>query len=122
LEISQAVRDRVPELRRRLPEGVSLSISSDDGVYIERSIHEVLLTLLVATGIVVGVIFAFLGSLRATLIPMVTIPVSLIGTVAALWLAGFSINTITLLGVVLATGLVVDDAIVVLENIARHRR
>jgi hydrophobe/amphiphile efflux-1 (HAE1) family protein len=122
LEISQAVRDRLPELQRRLPERVDLRISSDDGVFIERSIHEVVLTLLIATAIVVGVIYAFLGSLRATLIPVVTIPVSLVGTVAALWLAGFSINTITLLGLVLATGLVVDDAIVVLENIARHRR
>src|SRR5690625_1575934 len=121
LDISQAVRDRLPELQHRLPETVTLGIYSDDGAYIERSIREVLVTLLVATGIVTAVIFAFLGSLRATLIPIVTIPVSLIGTVAALWLAGFSINTLTLLGLVLATGLVVDDAIVVLENIARHR-
>lgn len=122
LDISREVRARLPELQRRLPEGVTLRVSSDDGVFIERSIEEVVLTLLIATGIVVVVIFAFLGSLRATLIPVVTIPVALVGTVAALWLAGFSINTITLLGLVLATGLVVDDAIVVLENIARHRR
>jgi hydrophobe/amphiphile efflux-1 (HAE1) family protein len=122
LAISQSVRSRMPEIQRLLPEGVTLRISSDDGVFIERSIEEVVLSLLIATGIVAGVIYAFLGTLRATVIPIVTIPVSLIGTVAALWLAGFSINTITLLGLVLATGLVVDDAIVVLENMARHRR
>jgi len=75
-----------------------------------------------ATGIVILVIFAFLRSPRATLIPAVTIPVALVGTVAAIWLTGFSINTISLLALVLATGMVVDDAIVVVENIVRKRK
>jgi len=122
LAISEAIRDRLPEIRRQLPEGVELLVASDDGLFIERSIEEVVLALLISTVVVIAVIFLFLGSLRATLIPALTIPVSLIGTLAAIWAVGFSINTITLLGLVLATGLVVDDAIIVLENIERRRR
>jgi hydrophobe/amphiphile efflux-1 (HAE1) family protein len=122
LEISLAVRAAVEELRADLPEGVELIISTDDGVFIEGALVEVVKSIGMATGIVILVIFAFLRSLRATLIPAVTIPVALVGTVAAIWLTGFSINTISLLALVLATGMVVDDAIVVVENIVRKRK
>ena len=122
LEISQAVGVAVEELRNELPEGVDLVISSDDGIFIEGALTEVVKSIGLATGIVILVIFAFLRSFRATLIPAVTIPVALVGTVAAIWLTGFSINTISLLALVLATGMVVDDAIVVVENIVRKRK
>ncbi|MEP0208470.1 MAG: efflux RND transporter permease subunit [Paracoccaceae bacterium] len=121
LEISQAVNVAVEELRLQLPEGVELIIASDDGIFIEGSIQEVVTSILLATAIVIAVIFLFLRSPRATLIPAVTIPVALIGTLAAIWLTGFSVNTISLLALVLATGMVVDDAIVVVENIVRKR-
>lgn len=122
LEISLAVQDAVEELREVLPEGVELVITSDDGIFIEGALTEVIKSIGLATGIVILVIFAFLRSPRATLIPAVTIPVALVGTVAAIWLTGFSINTISLLALVLATGMVVDDAIVVVENIVRKRK
>ncbi|SNS57387.1 efflux RND transporter permease subunit [Tropicimonas sediminicola] len=121
LAISQGVRAAVAELESDLPDDVRLIVVSDDGVFIEKSIEEVSMTIGMAVLIVVAVIFAFLRSWRAVLIPAVTIPVSLLGSVAAIWLAGFSINTITLLALVLATGMVVDDAIVVVENIVRRR-
>ncbi|MEP1765777.1 MAG: efflux RND transporter permease subunit [Sulfitobacter sp.] len=121
LQISQAVNVAVIELRQRLPDGVELIIASDDGVFIEASIQEVVTSILLATTIVIAVIFLFLRSPRATLIPAITIPVALIGTLAAIWMTGFSVNTISLLALVLATGMVVDDAIVVVENIVRKR-
>ncbi|MFG6626734.1 efflux RND transporter permease subunit [Sulfitobacter sp. 1A12056] len=122
LEISRDVTAAVEELQRQMPEGVQLLITSNDGIFIEGSINEVVKSILMATGIVVVVIFLFLRSPRATLIPAVTIPVALIGTLAAIWLTGFSVNTISLLALVLATGMVVDDAIVVVENIVRKRK
>ncbi|WP_424987332.1 efflux RND transporter permease subunit [Microbulbifer sp. S227A] len=122
LEISKAVRAAVGELQGAMPEGVDLIVTSDDGVFIEGSINEVVASIGMATVIVIAVIFAFLRSLRATVIPALTIPVALVGTVAAIWLTGFSVNTITLLALVLATGMVVDDAIVVIENIVRKRK
>ncbi|WP_146592078.1 efflux RND transporter permease subunit [Puniceibacterium confluentis] len=122
LEISRDVGEAVEELRSQLPEGVQLLITSDDGIFIEGSINEVVKSILMATAIVIAVIFLFLRSPRATLIPAVTIPVALIGTLAAIWLTGFSVNTISLLALVLATGMVVDDAIVVIENIVRKRK
>ena len=122
LAISRAVRAEVAALAPALPEGVSLMVTSDDGVFIEGALREVAGSIAVATGIVIVTIYAFLGSMRATLIPAVTIPVALTGTIAAIWLAGFSVNTITLLALVLATGMVVDDAIVVVENVVRRRR
>ncbi|MGR3634108.1 MAG: efflux RND transporter permease subunit [Limimaricola soesokkakensis] len=122
LEISRDVGTAVEELRDQLPEGVQLLVTSDDGIFIEGSINEVVKSILLATAIVVAVIFVFLRSPRATLIPAVTIPVALIGTLAAIWLTGFSVNTISLLALVLATGMVVDDAIVVIENIVRKRK
>jgi hydrophobe/amphiphile efflux-1 (HAE1) family protein len=122
LTISKAVRVAVDELRETLPEGIELIIASDDGVFIEGSIDEVVKSIGLATVIVVAVIFAFLRSPRATIIPAITIPVSLVGTIAAIWLTGFSVNSISLLALVLATGMVVDDAIVVIENIVRKRK
>ena len=122
LEISRDVTVAVEELRSQLPEGVQLLITSNDGIFIEGSMNEVVKSILMATAIVVAVIFLFLRSPRATLIPAITIPVALIGTLAAIWLTGFSVNTISLLALVLATGMVVDDAIVVIENIVRKRK
>jgi len=122
LEISRDVGIAVEELRDQMPEGVQLLVTSNDGIFIEGSINEVVKSILMATGIVVAVIFLFLRSPRATLIPAVTIPVALIGTLAAIWITGFSVNTISLLALVLATGMVVDDAIVVVENIVRKRK
>ncbi|MHA6324006.1 efflux RND transporter permease subunit [Roseivivax sp. CAU 1753] len=122
LTISQQVRAAVDDLRADLPDGVDLIIASDDGIFIEGSIDEVVKSIGLAAMIVIAVIFIFLRSPRATIIPAVTIPVALVGTVAAIWLTGFSVNTISLLALVLATGMVVDDAIVVIENIMRKRR
>ena len=121
LSISNGVKAAVADLQKVLPEGTELKITSDDAVFIQGSINGVVRALIEAALIVVAVIFLFLRDWRATLIPAVTMPVALIGTVAAVYLAGFSINILTLLAVVLATGMVVDDAIVVLENIVRRR-
>jgi multidrug efflux pump len=107
-------------LQGALPEGMVLQVAFDSSVFIERSIDGVYRTMIEATLLVMLVIFVFLRSLRATLIPFVTIPVSLIGAFFFLFLMGFSVNVLTLLGLVLAIGLVVDDAIVVLENCHRH--
>lgn len=122
LEISRDVRAAVADLQDDMPQGVELVIASDDGVFIEGSINEVVKSIGLATIIVIAVIFAFLRSPRATIIPAVTIPVALVGTVGAIWITGFSVNTISLLALVLATGMVVDDAIVVIENIVRKRK
>ncbi|WP_336057543.1 efflux RND transporter permease subunit [Nitratireductor sp. CH_MIT9313-5] len=121
LEISNGVREAVEAIRPNLPEGTTLEITSDDATFIEGAIHEVQIALGISVTVVLFVIFMFLRDIRATIIPGVAIPVALIGTVAAIYLAGFSINILTLLALVLATGLVVDDAIVVLENIVRRR-
>ncbi len=122
LTISQEVGKAVADLNAQLPDGVRLAIMTDDGIFIEGSINEVSKSILLAIGIVVIVIFLFLRSWRATLIPALAIPVALIGTIGAIWIVGFSINTISLLALVLATGMVVDDAIVVVENIVRRRQ
>ena len=121
LDISDGVRKAVAELDKSLPPGVGIRVTSDDSTFIGGALEKVLETLFEATLIVVAVIFLFLRSMRATIIPALTVPIALIGTLAAIYLAGFSINILTLLAIVLATGLVVDDAIVVLENIERHR-
>lgn len=121
LTISRGVEAAIADLQASLPPGVRIFVTSDDAQFINGSIHEVMLTLGLAIAIVVGIIYLFLRDWRATLIPAVSIPVALVGTLAALWIAGFSINILTLLALVLATGLVVDDAIVVLENIVRRR-
>ena len=122
LDVSAAVHAVVEQIRPGLPDGVDLQVTSDDAVFISGSIREVLRSLALAISIVIGIIFLFLLDWRATLIPAVTLPVALVGTVAGIWVAGFSINILTLLALVLATGLVVDDAIVVLENIVNRRR
>ena len=121
LEISAAVRGVVAELDQSLPDDINIFVTSDDAVFINGSIKEVMITLALAIAIVVAVIFIFLRDIRATLIPALTLPVALIGTLAAIYMMGFSVNILTLLALVLATGMVVDDAIVVLENIVRRR-
>ncbi|MFM8676160.1 MAG: efflux RND transporter permease subunit [Burkholderiaceae bacterium] len=121
LTLAEAVRDSVPILNAELAaEGVQVNVSYDSTVFIDRSIEAVFKTIVEAIILVAVVIFFFLHSARASMIPLVTIPVSLIGTFTLMFIAGFSINTLTLLALVLAIGLVVDDAIVVLENIFRH--
>jgi len=120
LELSAAVREEVKLINQSLPAGMELIVSYDTSVFIEKSIESVYKTIAEAVILVVLVIFFFLRSIRASLIPIVTIPVSLIGAFAIMHLFGFSINTLTLLAMVLAIGLVVDDAIVVLENVYRH--
>ncbi|MEQ8296289.1 MAG: efflux RND transporter permease subunit [Nitratireductor sp.] len=121
LEISTGIREAAERIRENLPEGVSIDVTSDDATFITGAIHEVEIALGIAVSVVLLIIFLFLWDFRATIIPAVAIPVALIGTVAAIYLVGFSINILTLLALVLATGLVVDDAIVVLENIVRRR-
>ncbi len=120
LDISDGVSRAVERLNRRFDD-VEISTIADEATFIRGSVREVAITLSIAVAIVVATIWLFIGSLRATLIPSVAIPLALIGTVAAIWLAGFSINLLTLLALVLATGMIVDDSIVVLENIQRRR-
>ncbi|MBY5791435.1 MMPL family transporter [Rhizobium leguminosarum bv. viciae] len=121
LNISTGIKAAVDQLSKTLPEGTTIAITSDDAVFIQGAIHEVVLALVLAAVIVTAVIYLFLRDWRATLIPAVSMPVALIGTLAAIYMVGFSVNILTLLAIVLATGLVVDDAIVVLENIVRRR-
>ncbi len=120
LDLSNGVRDMIPKLQADLPPGISIEVANDNSVFIDRSIKNVFQTILEAVFLVALVVFVFLRTLRASIIPVITIPVCLIGTFSMMALAGFSINTLTLLALVLAIGLVVDDAIVVLENIYRH--
>jgi multidrug efflux pump len=120
LELSKGVREAIPKLKADLPPGMMIDIANDNSVFIDRSVKNVYKTIIEAVVLVALVIFVFLRTFRASLIPIVTIPVSLVGTFALMALAGFSINTLTLLALVLAIGLVVDDAIVMLENIFRH--
>ncbi len=120
LDVARAVRAAMPELVENLPAGMEVVIANDTTVFIERSIEAVFTTIAEAVVLVVLVTLVFLRSFRATIIPVVTIPVSLIATFALMYAFGFSINTLTLLALVLAIGLVVDDAIVVLENVYRH--
>ncbi len=120
LDVSNAVREVLPEINASLPQGLQASIGNDDSVFIERSIEAVFMTIVEAIALVVVVILFFLRSLRAAIIPIVTIPISLVATFALMYAFGFTVNTLTLLAMVLAIGLVVDDAIVVLENIYRY--
>jgi multidrug efflux pump len=122
LEVIRHVREAIPGIRAQLPVGMAVGIPYDSTEYIESAIHEVLKTLTETLLIVVLVIFLFLGSFRAVIIPIVAIPVSLIGAVFLMQVAGFTINLLTLLAIVLSVGLVVDDAIVMVENIERHLR
>jgi multidrug efflux pump len=122
LEVVERVEARMRELAPAFPDGVEYSIPFDTTRFVRASIHEVNKTIVEAALLVLAVVFIFLQSWRATLIPMIAVPVSLIGAFAGLWLAGFSINTLTLFALVLAIGIVVDDAIVVMENIERLMR
>lgn len=121
VSISHAVHEAVDTLNQSLPEGVTVTISSDEAVFIEGALHEVEIALIVALVVVVGIIYLFLLDWRAIIVPAISMPIALLGAVAGMYLAGFSLNIITLLALVLATGLVVDDAIVVLENIMRRK-
>lgn len=121
LDISEGVRAAVARISETLPEGMHIKVTSDDASFVDGAIHEVEIALGLSVTAVLLVIFLFLFDWRATLIPGLSLPVALIGTLAAVYLAGFSLNILTLLALVLATGLVVDDAIVVLENIVRRR-
>ena len=120
LEISKAIKTMLPQITRALPAGMKVEVAYDSTIFIEKSISEVYVTVFEAMLLVVLVIFLFLRNWRAVLIPIVTIPVSLIGAFAIMYMLGFSINILSLLAMVLAIGLVVDDAIVMLENIYRH--
>jgi hydrophobe/amphiphile efflux-1 (HAE1) family protein len=119
LELSAAVRRTMADLATRFPEGVSYDVAYDPTVFVRSSIKAVIETLLEAVALVVLVVVVFLQSWRASVVPLVAVPVAIIGTLAILLLLGFSINSLTLFGLVLATGIVVDDAIVVVENVER---
>jgi multidrug efflux pump len=120
LEVVGKVREAIPQIESQLPAGMKLGIPYDSTAYIEDAIDEVLTTLAETLLIVIVVIFLFLGSVRSVLIPLVAIPISLIGAAFLMLVAGFTINLLTLLAIVLSVGLVVDDAIVMVENIERH--
>ena len=120
LQVARAAKAVVAELQKDLPPGVEMGVGSDSSLFIEAAIKGVWKTLMEAAVLVTVVIFLFLGSARATLIPAITVPICLLATFAVLWAFGYSINLLTLLAMVLAIGLVVDDAIVVLENV-HHR-
>src|SRR5436190_1423097 len=120
LEVIAKVREAIPEIRAQLPAGMKLGVPYDATEYIHDAINEVLRTLTETLLIVIVVIFLFLGSFRSVLIPIVAIPISLIGAVFLMLVAGFTVNLLTLLAIVLSVGLVVDDAIVMVENVERH--
>src|SRR5579872_5682816 len=120
LEVIRNVRAAIPEIRAQLPPGMKVGVPYDSTEYIQDAIHEVLSTLTETLIIVIVVIFLFLGSFRSVLIPVIAIPISLIGAVFLMLVAGFTINLLTLLAIVLSVGLVVDDAIVMVENVERH--
>ena len=120
LSVIKNVRDAIPDIRSQLPVGMKVGIPYDSTAYIQDAIREVLKTLAITLLIVIFVIFLFLGSFRSVLIPIVAIPVSLVGAVFLMLVAGFTINLLTLLGIVLSVGLVVDDAIIIVENVERH--
>ncbi|HNX51286.1 MAG TPA: efflux RND transporter permease subunit, partial [Thermoanaerobaculaceae bacterium] len=120
LDVVARVREAIPQIRTQLPAGMSVGVPYDSTLYIQNAIDEVLKTLGETLLIVIFVIFLFLGSVRSVLIPVVAIPISLVGAVFLMQIAGFTVNLLTLLAIVLSVGLVVDDAIVMVENIERH--
>ncbi|GFM60078.1 acriflavine resistance protein B [Pseudomonas cichorii] len=120
IETVAQIKEQLPALQAVLPASVKLNIAMDRSPVIKATLHEAEMTLLIAVVLVILVVFLFLGSLRASLIPTLAVPVSLVGTFAIMYLCGFSLNNLSLMALILATGLVVDDAIVVLENISRH--
>jgi multidrug efflux pump len=121
LEVAEAVHAELPAVRQALPAGVELHMAFDGAVFVQRSIQEARETLVITAILVIVIIFLFLRTLRATVIPALAIPVSIIGTCAVLAALGYSINSLTLLGLILAIGIVVDDAIIVMENAYRHQ-
>ena len=121
LEVAEAVHAGLPDVQAALPPGVELNMAFDGSIFIQRSIQEAEETLLITAGLVIVIIFLFLRTFRATIIPALAIPVSIVGTFAILASLNYSINTFTLLGLILAIGIVVDDAIIVLENAYRHQ-
>ncbi len=122
IAVARDLHAMLAELEPSLPEGTALGLAYDGTVYMETSLREILTTFAETVAIVGVIVFLFLGSLRSALVPLVTIPVSLIGALAAMLAMGFSLNLLTLLAIVLAVGIVVDDAIVVVENVSRHLR
>jgi multidrug efflux pump len=120
LEVIARVRETLPQIREQLPAGMKVGVPYDSTEYIHDAISEVLRTLTETLLIVIVVIFLFLGSFRSVLIPIVAIPISLVGAVFLMMIAGFTVNLLTLLAIVLSVGLVVDDAIVMVENVERH--
>ena len=120
LDVIREVRNALPEIKAALPAGLRADVAYDSTIYIESAIHDVIKTLTETLGIVILVIFLFLGSVRAVFIPVIAIPISLVGACFLMAMAGFTLNLLTLLAIVLSVGLVVDDAIVVVENIERH--
>ena len=118
--VSRGVRDKVEALAPRIPDAVSLTVAYDSAVFVEASIRQIVMTLLMTIGLVVAVVFLALGSWRATLVPAATIPASVVGAFILLYLLGYSINVLTLLALILAIGMLVDDAIVVGENVFRY--
>ncbi|MCF8997168.1 MMPL family transporter, partial [Pseudomonas carnis] len=120
IETVRQIKAQLPALQAVLPSSVKLSLAMDRSPVITATLHEAEMTLLIAVGLVILVVYLFLGNFRASLIPTLAVPVSLVGTFAVMYLYGFSLNNFSLMALILATGLVVDDAIVVLENISRH--
>ncbi|AOE85683.1 multidrug efflux RND transporter permease subunit [Pseudomonas sp. TCU-HL1] len=120
IETIESIKQQLPALQAVLPASVKLDLAMDRSPVIRATLHEAERTLLIAVGLVILVVYLFLGNLRASLIPALAVPVSLVGTFAAMYLMGFSLNVLSLMALILAAGLVVDDAIVVLENISRH--
>ncbi|MEO8578368.1 MAG: efflux RND transporter permease subunit, partial [Gemmatimonadales bacterium] len=121
LAVAAGVQKELPAVRAALPPGVELQMAFDGSVFVQRSITEAKETLLITAGLVILIIFLFLATFRATIVPALAIPVSIIGTFAILGAFGYSVNTLTLLGLILAIGIVVDDAIIVMENAYRHQ-
>ncbi|QIA65182.1 MMPL family transporter [Vibrio astriarenae] len=122
LTVSDAVQRELEQLQHFLPEGVQLEVDYDSTVFIREAIKEVYITLAITAVLVISVLYLFLGRLSTTIVPAITVPVSLISAFSVAYLCGYSINLVTLMALILAIGLVVDDAIVVVENIVRHRR
>ena len=120
IETVAQIKDQLPALQALLPASVQLNVAMDRSPVIKATLHEAEMTLLIAVALVILVVYLFLGNFRASLIPTLAVPVSLVGTFAIMYLYGFSLNNLSLMALILATGLVVDDAIVVLENISRH--
>ncbi|MCA8930420.1 MAG: efflux RND transporter permease subunit, partial [Alphaproteobacteria bacterium] len=119
LEVAKSVRDKMEELKAFFPEGLDYVIGHDSTLFIQASLEETVITMLFTIALVIAVTYMFLGSVRATLIPTIAVPVSIIGTLAVLYAFGMTINTVTLFALILAIAIVVDDAIIVVENVER---